>query len=146
MARYKSGKYLSSLPANTVKAKRMRHADIPLVRAKIAKKQKHRCPICNRDMRKLIMTLDHDHVTGYIRGVLCNHCNGNLGKIEGAINRMDVLGIGASIMLERIALWHLSSNLKKKLVHPSAETMVERKDRIKKRASMLKAKSLKLKR
>lgn len=37
------------------------------------------CPLCGRE-RKLY--IDHDHVTGKVRGLVCNRCNGNLGWAE----------------------------------------------------------------
>jgi hypothetical protein len=54
--------------------------------------QKKRCAICHRD-RKLV--IDHDHVTGKVRGLLCNDCNATLGfvqdKIEVLANAIDYL-------------------------------------------------------
>lgn len=43
----------------------------------LLEKQDHKCPICDRheDEFKTHLAVDHDHVTGEIRGLLCNHCN-----------------------------------------------------------------------
>jgi len=55
--------------------------------------QGHRCALCDGSFTdaklvkgklvpKLQPTLDHDHDTGVIRGVLCSNCNGNEGRIK----------------------------------------------------------------
>lgn len=41
--------------------------------------QDGRCRICAR-YRKLMV--DHSHVTGKVRGLLCSHCNAALGFLE----------------------------------------------------------------
>ncbi len=38
-----------------------------------------KCAICSSTTRKLV--LDHSHVTGKIRGVLCNDCNTGIGLL-----------------------------------------------------------------
>jgi hypothetical protein len=39
------------------------------------------CAICKRPFVKT-PCVDHDHKTGKVRGLLCNSCNGVLGKVE----------------------------------------------------------------
>lgn len=38
------------------------------------------CPICLEFVPLLVR--DHNHQTGYIRGAICNPCNGKLGLLE----------------------------------------------------------------
>ena len=46
----------------------------------IVKNQNNRCAICDDDLKDPKHThLDHNHTTGAIRGILCNHCNRGLG-------------------------------------------------------------------
>lgn len=51
----------------------------------IAESQNGRCAICGslpeQDSMKHELAVDHDHVTGKIRGLLCRHCNIGLGKL-----------------------------------------------------------------
>ena len=41
------------------------------------------CAICSSTTRKLV--LDHSHVSGRIRGVLCNDCNTGIGLLGDEI-------------------------------------------------------------
>lgn len=61
------------------------HAQVLSVRVKILAAQGHECPLCHHPLRskttKKKPALDHNHDTGYIRGVLCINCNGSEGRI-----------------------------------------------------------------
>jgi hypothetical protein len=43
------------------------------------------CEICSTSEGRLVR--DHNHSTGMIRGMLCNHCNCWLGVYEANLNR-----------------------------------------------------------
>lgn len=45
-------------------------------------KQGGRCAVCGNPLAPADSVLDHDHVTGEVRGVLHRGCNSMLGKIE----------------------------------------------------------------
>ena len=47
-------------------------------------KQKGRCWICQRHQVELktMLYVDHDHITGAVRGLLCPRCNTSVGFIE----------------------------------------------------------------
>ena len=47
---------------------------------KILISQQHRCAICQKpgSKEKTMLSVDHNHQTGHIRGLLCNFCNSRL--------------------------------------------------------------------
>ncbi|HEY0159968.1 MAG TPA: endonuclease VII domain-containing protein [Thermoanaerobaculia bacterium] len=58
---------------------------------KLLEAQGHRCGICGRRAPRLVakngkvrhaLTVDHDHITGAVRGLLCNACNAALGCFQ----------------------------------------------------------------
>jgi len=46
----------------------------------------HHCAICGKSER---LVIDHDHLTGYIRGVLCNRCNLALGQLGDIVESLE---------------------------------------------------------
>jgi len=59
---------------------------------KLLKKQKGKCAIClkeewakNRDGTIQNLAIDHDHITGNIRGLLCFSCNRGIGYLKDSI-------------------------------------------------------------
>lgn len=51
---------------------------------KMLDEQDHKCFICNEkeNVNNRILSVDHDHTTGAIRGLLCTNCNTGLGKLK----------------------------------------------------------------
>ena len=54
----------------------------------ILKKQHGTCAICDKKGYKPLV-VDHDHITGQVRGLLCHGCNIRVGKYENKL-RMPV--------------------------------------------------------
>lgn len=140
MARYKTAKHTVTTKALTVLKRRITHAKINKIRDKLQRKQNHKCLICERDLRRLTACLDHCHKTGYMRGVLCNNCNGIEGKISGLLARLDVGKIGFDRIIINMANHRHPDNLKTKWIHPHAETLVEQRTRRARRAKKLRSK------
>lgn len=60
-------------------------------------KQDCKCAICNKDLNKSRgvtedksndLCIDHDHITGKVRGLLCRDCNFALGLFKDNINNL----------------------------------------------------------
>jgi hypothetical protein len=51
-------------------------------------KQDHKCKICNININKPTCTIDHDHNTNEVRGLLCRNCNTALGLFNDNINSL----------------------------------------------------------
>lgn len=53
---------------------------------KLLKKQNNKCAICGSteigDKSRMFFSVDHDHKTGKVRGLLCVHCNHGLGGFK----------------------------------------------------------------
>lgn len=67
----------------------------------LLKKQDHKCAICKgyeSSYRNEVLSVDHNHDTGKIRGLLCNTCNRGLGLFkdneENLINAINYLKHG----------------------------------------------------
>lgn len=65
-----------------------------LIYAKMLKNQKGVCAICKRKEKRILrgtksmLSVDHNHKTGVIRGLLCYQCNAALGLFKDNIKLM----------------------------------------------------------
>lgn len=59
--------------------------------------QGHSCSICNKHKRNetKMLHVDHNHLTGNVRGLLCQSCNLGLGRLKG--------DLGIDILLKAVA-------------------------------------------
>jgi hypothetical protein len=58
--------------------------------AKLAASQKNLCAICQKPETKpnvKYLSVDHDHITGKVRGLLCYVCNTRIGILENELWR-----------------------------------------------------------
>lgn len=53
----------------------------------IIEKQGTQCPICGKSIHKNL-SVDHDHITGKIRGIICNPCNLSIGNAKDSPERL----------------------------------------------------------
>jgi hypothetical protein len=66
---------------------RLKPKDIVIAKAKILALQNGKCGLCPKEPLLTEAVLDHCHLTGQVRGVLCTNCNGMEGKIANAARR-----------------------------------------------------------
>lgn len=120
---------------------RITKAQIPLVKQKILERQNFKCELCSIDLVVATGCLDHDHITGRIRGVLCRNCNG----IEGKINNLTVRarrGAPKTHFLGKVILyWQKHETDRTGLLHPIHLTEDEK--RIKRNEKARKARAAK---
>lgn len=57
--------------------------------SEILKKQDNKCAICCGTSGKRSLSVDHDHKTGKIRGLLCDNCNHGIGKFQDNIELLE---------------------------------------------------------
>jgi hypothetical protein len=57
--------------------------------------QRHRCAICG-NIRKL--SVDHNHETGSVRGLLCGGCNGAIGNLNGRFREAELYMKGPTLL------------------------------------------------
>lgn len=78
--------YAANKPAHRERQKRTRLRKYGITEAQKAALldlQEHQCPICERFLAETtVPSIDHCHVTGSVRGILCRKCNSALGLFE----------------------------------------------------------------
>ena len=52
------------------------------IRRKLYLEQEYNCAICGKKEKNRKLSLDHNHTTGHIRGLLCQSCNFILGAAK----------------------------------------------------------------
>ena len=118
--------------------KRLTAKDLPAFRAKMLKTQKGIDPITSLPV--VGPCLDHDHVTGIIRGVLGRACNSFEGKVSNAHRRTGLANQGADLST---CLRGMADYLEWKslaILHPSHKTEDEKRVRRNLRAKKTRAK------
>lgn len=57
----------------------------------LLEKQQNKCYICGKHNSDILrgLAVDHDHITGKIRGLLCSKCNGALGWYENNFEKIN---------------------------------------------------------
>lgn len=54
------------------------------------KAQGSTCAICHKDKDRISFSVDHDHDTGRIRGILCENCNRGIGMFKHDVQLLEL--------------------------------------------------------
>lgn len=118
--------------------RRLKHAEVQIVRAEMLGKQRSLCELCRTPITSRPV-LDHNHTTGAVRGVLHAGCNSLLGKLENNAARYGVRDIGTFTngvaQYLRLHMVNVTG-----LVHPTHKTDDEKRELRNKRARASRAK------
>lgn len=97
--RSKAGKlrhqrYLQTEPGKTSRRTNVKRSRFKLLYGitfqeydQLVERQNGRCKICSKLVAKLVV--DHDHVTGAVRGLLCITCNVGVGMLRDSIETLE---------------------------------------------------------
>lgn len=122
---------------------RIKTKDIPKVKAKLLKQQGGCCVLCKMPITEdKDKCLDHCHVTGVIRAVLCRNCNAMEGKVFNCARRAKRNRRPDQWLNDVLWYWNkynaISPNA---LLHPSHKTADEK--RVKRNKKAVKARKAK---
>ncbi len=113
---------------------RIKISEIPAYRDKYIIDQKGKCWLCEIDLSKVTPCLDHDHETGFLRGVLCQNCNGIEGKIHNLARRAKRDKTKYDFVNKVLSYWNHFSACQRKEIHPTHKTPDEKRLRRNKKA------------
>lgn len=77
----------------------------PETYSQMAKAQGGVCAICGRHQRKQRLSVDHDHETQRVRGLLCSACNRALGRFEWNVDVLRRLIAYAEAIIDDRSVW-----------------------------------------
>lgn len=121
--------------------RKLKTAEVKIVRDAMQKKQGNRCPLCGNSLSQKGPVLDHCHDKGTVRSVLCRNCNGMEGKVKTAAIRAAKKD-GMLEWLENLAkYWRHHHENPSKYVYPTHKTEDEKRLERNKKARQKRANS-----
>lgn len=126
------------------KPKKLKSKQVAPLREELLARQRSICLICGEKIHEGEAVLDHDHDTGFVRGVLHRNCNQIEGRVKSWCKR-NGKGVDFRTVLRNILLYW-DKDYSGNPVHPTHKTEKEKEiSRLKKRMSKLKTDSAKKK-
>ena len=129
---------------------KLKQGDLASIRMQIQVAQGNKCPLCNANFgdgklvgRKVVPKYtpvqDHNHTTGFLRGVLCNNCNGMEGKIKNRVNRARRDLSQVEWLENLLAYWRLHQTPQSPYMYPTHKTEDEKRLALNKKARQKRA-------
>jgi hypothetical protein len=112
---------------------RLKTSEIKKYRLELLASQGHICALCQQELVETEAVLDHDHRTGFIRGVLHRGCNSLEGKIANSLVMNRITPERLKNILDNLQFY---TNQHHAVLHPTYRTAEEKKARTKKRAKL----------
>ena len=94
--------------------KKLKYSEIKPLREQLIEEQHGLCNLCQHELDN--PCLDHCHINGNIRAVLCRGCNSLLGKLENNLARNKITPLKLKNILENI--WEYRFNIREE-IHPT---------------------------
>ena len=109
--------------------RQLRRDEVRAITEQLRKAQGNVCALCGKPFtKKDYPCLDHDHETGFIRGVLHNTCNGIEGKLK-IVARRGHTGVSAYDYLIGLGKYLAKhSTPQTKLIHPTHMTEAAKRE------------------
>lgn len=114
--------------------------DIAALRETLLRAQGQRCLLCDLDFREMKVkgrkrvpianpVLDHCHESGFVRGVICNTCNGMYGegKVRQAAKACSRKLTETEWLMRLAAYWELHQEPQTRYIHPKHKTADEKR-------------------
>ena len=120
--------------------RKLKQAEVKIVRDTLTKKQKGKCPLCSGSLAKKGAVLDHCHDKGTIRSSLCRNCNGMEGKVKTAAIRSATKEGMIEWLINLAQYWKYHDENPSTLVYPSHKSEDEKRLARNKKARVSRAK------
>lgn len=128
-------------------ARKLKQSEVAVVKQELLEKQGYKCPLCGGSLKAVTpvnRVLDHDHDSGFCRGVICRGCNGAEGKILGLVSGYGKAGnnkyFQRQFLKNLVEYWETHKVPQTEYIYPTHKTEVEKREARNKKARSVYAK------